>query len=551
MFLKRYKSLYKFKPYFLKYKNTTILLVISMFIASSFGMVLAYLLSEQLVAISNIHINNIVKFTVLILAGISIHHIAWFFWGKLSSIIGNKVAKDIRHDAMRAVLNTKYQHIKDKNSGFYLERLNDDIYSVSFFMQEIAGSIVDILTNVSFLVVICFLNWQCGLIFAIGLVGLYLIDLLKIKIELKYTKQQKILKEQINSNVTEAFKGIKEIKGLGIKSEILKSNDNLNDNLSKLNIKMTNYTTLLQRLSTFSQWLIDAILVFVCAFWLFPTNQITVVVLLIIFNYKSLMYDTITLFSKIKEQYVQGEFKAERILNILNEEKEAFGTNEISKNDNALAVKNLSYNYNNRQILKDISFCLKKNTATVLIGASGSGKTTLFNLITKLYDVESNKIFINGQDINTINEKSFRTDVSIVTQEPFLLNDSIINNLKIVKPNATIKEIQNACKIANLHDEIVKMENGYDTIILENGTNFSGGQKQRLSIARNILKNTPIILFDEPTSALDNNNQTKIFNLINQLKTHKTIFVISHNLNNLSAFDNIFELKNKQINILK
>lgn len=551
MFLKRYKNLYKFKPYFAKYKGLIAILVICMVIASSMGMVLAYLMSEQLSAISNIEISNMIKFTILIVAAVFIHHLTWFYWDKISAIIGNKIARDIRKDILENTLSTKYQVVKEKSTGFYLERLNDDTNEVSFFVQNVAGTLVDVFTNVCFLIIIFFLNWQCGLLFTCGLVVLYLFDLWKIKCTLKHTKKIKVLSEQMDSKMNEVVRGIKDIKGLGIKEEAIKQNTKINEEFSKQNTKMKCDVTLLERARTFTQWLIDALLVLVCAFWLFPTGQITVVVILIIFNYKSLMYDTIGFFSQIKGYYVQGDFKASRILEIINDDnKEIFGDEPLS-NNNSIEVKNLSFAYQNKKVLENISFSLVPNTASVLVGASGSGKSTLFSLLTKLNDVEDKKIFIGNKDINKIDEQNLKENVSIVNQEPFVFNASIMDNLKIVRPNATDREIFDACKKANIHNEITEMEDGYNTILTENGNNLSGGQKQRLSIARAILKNTKIILFDEPTSALDKENQTLFLQTIQELKTAKTIFVIAHKLNDLSMFDQVLELKNGQINIIK
>lgn len=162
-------------------------------------------------------------------------------------------------------------------------------------------------------------------------------------------------------------------------------------------------------------------------------------------------------------------------------------------------------------------------------------------------NVENDKVFIGERDINELSKKYFAKNLCIVNQDPFLLNDSIINNLKLVNENASLNDIYNACKKANIHNEILKMKDGYNTVILENGNNLSGGQKQRLSIARAILKDSKIILFDEPTSALDKENQRIFFETIEGLKSTKTILIIAHKFEDLKAIDNMFEVKNGHI----
>lgn len=152
-------------------------------------------------------------------------------------------------------------------------------------------------------------------------------------------------------------------------------------------------------------------------------------------------------------------------------------------------------------------------------------------------------IFLNGTDINAVTESSLTRHISVVNQEPFVFHDTIRNNLRIVKPDATDEEIRSASRQAGIYEEIVEMKEGFDTVLAENGSNLSGGQKQRLSIARAILKDTPIILFDEPTSALDRENQALFMDTIRELKRRKTLLVITHKLDDLSLFDTVLEMK--------
>ncbi len=552
MFLKRYKHLREFKPYFKKYNKLILVLFCVMIVASSMGMLLAYLMSEQLVGITNQLINVIVKFTILIVAGVLIHHICWFLWSKLAAVLNNRVSNDIKKDIISGILSSKYINIKNKNTGYFIERLNDDTEGVSSFYGNVAGTLVDVITNVSFLIAIYFLNWQCGLFFTIGIIFLFLIDSIKIKKDLKHLEIIKSLSEDSNSKLNESIRGIKDIKGFGIKQEVLNKNLTVNSQLAKQNIKRTNDFELLSKLRSFLQWLIDAVLVLMCAFWLFPTGQIEIVVLLIILNYKSLMYDTIDFFSRMKSYYEQGDYKAKRILEIIKpDEYEKFGNDAVNLQSCGVKVNNLSFAYNKNLILNNILFNIKENTATVFVGSSGSGKTTLFGLLTKLLDTPNNKVYFGDYDINNLSEESLKNTISIVNQDAFIFNDTVLNNIKIVKPTSTYEEIVSACKKANLHTEIMGFENEYNTVLTENGANLSGGQKQRIEIARVILKNTPIILFDEPTSALDKDNQSMFFNVIKELKTTKTILVIAHKLNNYNDFDNVFTLKNGNITVEK
>lgn len=549
MFLKRFKNLCAFKPYYKKHTKLIIALLCVMFIASGVGVFMSYLLSEQLLGITSGIAEIAIKFTIFILAAVTIHHINWFLWSKFAFTLSKRVSKDIKKDIVSNLLNKKYSAIKEKSSGYYLERLNDDVEEISTFLGNVAGTLVDVFTNFAFLIIIYILSWQCGLFFTIGVALLFVIESIKVNIDLKNLELVKKATEKANSEFNEIIHGIKDIKGFGIKAEINTKIFNSNSDLIEKVYKKNTKFEFISRIATFTQWIIDSILVFMCMLWLLPTGQIEIVTLLLIFNYKSLMYDTVGFFSKLKGYYVNGDYYAGRVLEITNNpNKEEFGQANTAITKGKITIKNLSFAYEDKKILDNVNLEIHPNTLNVLIGSSGSGKTTLFLLLSKLYDVNTGKILFDDTDINDFSEKAFRNNVCIVNQEPFIFSDTIFNNIKIVKPNASDREIENACKLANIHSEILGLENGYNTILTENGTNLSGGQKQRIEIARAILKNSKIILLDEPTSALDSENQTKLFKTLCQLKQSKTIFVIAHKLNNYECFDNVYQLTNGKIN---
>ena len=549
MFLKRFKNLQMFKSYYQKHKVLIGALLCVMFIASATGVFMSYLLSEQLIGITNEVAETAVKFTIYILVAVTIHHINWFLWSKFAYRLSQKVSLDIRKVLVSNLANTKYSAIKKKTSGYYLERLNDDVNEISTFLGNVAGTLVDVVTNFGFLVIIYFLSWQCGLFFTTGVILLFVIESVKVNIDLKNLERVKKATEKANSEFNEVVYGMKDIKGFGIKKEVNAKLGAANKDLLEKVYKKNTKFELLSRIATYLQWIIDSVLVFMCMLWLLPSGQIEVVTLLLIFNYKSLMYDTVGFFSKLKGYYVNGDYYAARVLEIVRtEDIERFGQVNKPIKQGKILIKNLSFAYDEKKILDNINMEITENSLNVLIGSSGSGKSTLFLVLSKLYDVKNGIIFYDGTDINDFDEKSLRENVCIVNQEPFLFNDTILNNIKIVRPNATQKEVESACKMANIHNEILEMKNGYDTILTENGSNLSGGQKQRIEIARAILKDSKIILFDEPTSALDLENQKLLFKTLASLKQNKTIFVIAHKLSSYDMFDNVFELKNGKIN---
>ena len=182
-----------------------------------------------------------------------------------------------------------------------------------------------------------------------------------------------------------------------------------------------------------------------------------------------------------------------------------------------------------------------------IVGKSGEGKSTILKLINKSYSTNDGEILIDNYNINTLSEETIKNNISIFSQSPYIFNLSIKENIKLANPQATDKEIEEVCKEAQLHDVIIEMQDGYDTIVGENGVILSGGQKQRLAIARALIKKSKIILFDEATSSLDNNNQEKIKNIIKSLSKDHTVIIVAHRLSTIIDSDCIFVLDNHGI----
>jgi len=227
--------------------------------------------------------------------------------------------------------------------------------------------------------------------------------------------------------------------------------------------------------------------------------------------------------------------------------KEKFGSKKIEQINGKIECRNLSFKYSKKDILKDISFKLEPNDTVGIVGSSGSGKTTLLNLLVKSYYVNDNQIFIDDIDINDLTRDSIRDNISIITQNPYIFNLTIEENLKLVGDNVKKKDIIEACKIAQIHDYIESLPNKYNTLLGEGGINLSGGQRQRLAIARALIKKSKIILFDEATSALDNITQNELRKAINNITKDYTIIIVAHRLSTIKDCNKIFVMENGRI----
>lgn len=232
-----------------------------------------------------------------------------------------------------------------------------------------------------------------------------------------------------------------------------------------------------------------------------------------------------------------------RILSLMNEKEQQTvpidDKTTTQQTDNIIEFRNVSFAYTDKMVLKDVNICIKPNTLTALVGKSGSGKSTIIKLITRFYDVQKGKILFNNVPINSITEEDLLKHISVVFQDVYLFKDTVKNNLLLGKQNASNEEIIRAAKLANAHDFIMQLPNGYDTLIGEGGNTLSGGEKQRISIARAMLKDADIILLDEATASLDAENEVEVQRAINNLIKNKTVIVIAHRLTTTVNSDNI------------
>ena len=238
--------------------------------------------------------------------------------------------------------------------------------------------------------------------------------------------------------------------------------------------------------------------------------------------------------------------KIERLKEIQNQELQEGEDYNLKKFD--IDLKDVEFSYNkDAKVLNGINFKAKQGEVTALVGASGCGKTTILKLISRLYDYDDGQILIDGKDIKEISTESLFDKVSIVFQDVVLFNQSVMENIRIGKQNASDEEVKRAAKLANCTDFIEKMDKGFDTVIGENGAELSGGERQRLSIARAFLKDAPILILDEITASLDVDNEKKIQESLNNLIKDKTVVIISHRMKSIENADKIVVLENGRV----
>jgi ATP-binding cassette, subfamily B, bacterial MsbA len=263
-----------------------------------------------------------------------------------------------------------------------------------------------------------------------------------------------------------------------------------------------------------------------------------------------LLYEPVKRLTNVNNSINQGIAGAERVFSIIDrvpDIQDKPGTAALPPVSRSIDFENVNFSYEATPVLKNINLSIKAGEVVAFVGMSGGGKTSLVNLIPRFYDVTSGRITIDGHDIRDVSLKSLRSQIAIVTQQTILFNDAVRNNIAYGDIQRTEEEIISASKAANAHDFIMKLPNGYDSNIGELGTKLSGGEKQRISIARALLKNAPILILDEATSSLDTEAEIEVQEALDNLMKGRTTLVIAHRLSTIRNADRIIALVNGEI----
>lgn len=340
---------------------------------------------------------------------------------------------------------------------------------------------------------------------------------------------------------TENVTGIREIKALGIKKRMEKIMFYKIDSLFNKTKRIKKYEVAYYNINNFIYFLLQFIILASCGYFVVQ-GKIAYSIFIVIESYIWRIDDVVESLSDFGVNYNKIKVSLTRIDEIINNKlysDEKFGKKKLDNIKGIIEFKNVSFRYNDEEdnVLRNLNLRINPNKKIAIVGKSGNGKSTLFNLLLRYFDSSEGIISIDGVNIKNLTEESLRNNISIIRQAPFLFNMSIVDNLRLVKEDASLDEIKDVCRRAYIDEYIEGLPNGYDTIIGEGGINLSGGQKQRLAIARTLLINTKIILFDEATSALDNKSQEYIKRTIDDLVKDHTVIIVAHRLSTISDAD--------------
>ena len=542
-----------FKNYIRKYLKLIFLsLILSIIVASSTS-VTAWLLDP---AIKKIFIDKDKTLAYLIPLAIIIAFSAKglsLYFARINVIkVGASISGKLQEEIAQNILTSDLTTLENRHSGKYISNIMYDCGAVSNLVSTgVLNIMKDSFSLIALVGLMFYQNWKLAS-FAILMMPLAIVFAKSLgkrigKAQGEASSKSGVLIEYL----TEIFKAAKIIRIYQKEDdELLNSKKAINDVVKK-NIKIAS-------IMIRSTPVMEALTGFMIAGFIFYSGKLISAGELEINNFFSflaammLAYQPIRSLATINMTIFQGSTAAKRIFEVIDKEiliKNNEELPELEITNCKINFENVQFNYLNtkQKAIKNINLEIKGGTIAAFVGHSGAGKSTIMNLIPRFYDPQDGRILIDNQDIKKVSLNSLRKNLSLVSQDIILFNDTINTNIRFAKEDASLEEIVEACKFAAADEFINKLENKYDAYIGENGVKLSGGQKQRLSIARAILKKSPIILLDEATSSLDAGSEEIVQNAILNLIKNKTTLVIAHRLSTIHKADIIFVLKNGNI----
>ena len=460
--------------------------------------------------------------------------------------VAEEVKKKLQTDMLSSFIKADTEYVENKHTGKYISNLNYDVTHITGLLSNsLLNFFKDGLTLIGLITVMFVQNWQLSLI-AIIMIPFASIVAKKLgKRVLKVTTEAQEKSGDLNKYLIDIFKNHKLIKIFQRENFEKERSEKFVNDLKEKSIKIQSVYIRSTPIMEILTGMVIAILIFYSG-KLIMNGQLEINNFFSFLAAMMLAYQPIKSLATLNVGIGQGLSGAKRILPIIDIVN-SIGSNEnkpdLDLDNGSIIFKNINFNYSTSSIndvLKNINIEIQGKKNYALVGPSGSGKSTLLSLIPRIYDADLGDIQIDGQSIYNINLLSLRKNISIVDQNTTLFDDTIINNIKYAKPDASDDEVYNAAEQANCLDFINNLENKFQTIIGENGVRLSGGEKQRLSIARAFLKNSKIILLDEATSSLDSATEDKIQKALSTLTENKTSIIIAHRLSTVLNANKIF-----------
>jgi len=463
------------------------------------------------------------------------HYIAF----KLLALLRDKVFSSLRRLA--------FVKLQDKQAGQLVSLVTNDIELLEvFYAHTIAPIMIAFFTSAILLLVFGHLSgWFVLVALAAYLTVGVILPIITTKLAREDGRRYRELVGEMNDFFLDSVRGMKEIQLFGYAKQRL---DEIQQRSQKIDTAFERIKDQEAKVRVYTEVAVSAfnIIMLFTGLILFSLDKIDFSTFLIGVILLMSSYGPVIALSNLSSNLLQTLASGERVLSLLAEEPElkdvesAVDLKDVSRID----VESVNFAYGEEQILSDVSLSVKKGEILGIHGRSGSGKSTLLKLLMRFYDPKSGSIKINGETLPNINTRSLRNNMAYITQQTYIFNETIEENIRLARRNATLEEIMEAAKKASIHDFILSLPEGYQTKMTELGGNLSDGEKQRIGIARAFLHNAPIILLDEPTSNLDSLNEAMILKSLLNVKAEKLIILVSHRQSTMAICDQVIGIEN-------
>lgn len=545
-----WKYVKKCYPYFKREKKALIILIIISLIISIFNSFGPALMAKVLDYATSSRLDEALKYLLFVVGLVLVID----FFDKIVFIrnytkIQESITNNIKKDVISSYFEIDNKELLKTSSGIFLTRITSDPDNIIDAFDAVRGNFTKILSNIFVFIYIFHINFVLGTITVIGTISVYLVEKSAMDKWNAYRKRRNKLRDRNTTIINEGLKGTHDIKLLNIvehfKNKVSGNLDELcNDTVGSIKVD-SGYVFL----RTIVVYAFTAVLI-VLSIYFVKFDVIKVSSLIAIFMYKDRLFTSILYLAWTERQLKEFALSAERIFEVIDHSKfklEHYGNKRVNELSGKIEFKNVYFKYEKDSVLKGVSFNIEPKDTVAIVGKSGSGKTTIVNLISKIYEVDKGSILLDGNNINDLDKYSIRNNISVISQKPYLFNMTIKENLLLVSPNASQKQIENVCKICELHDYIMNLPKKYNTLVGEGGVTLSGGECQRVAIARALLMKTNIILFDEATSALDNETQENIQKAINNISSEYTMIIIAHRLSTIKNCNKIIVIDDGKV----
>ena len=468
----------------------------------------------------------------------------------IMSFIGLKIITNLRNRLYQQIQKQSLSFFTSHPTGILMSRITNDVSSIQSASSEAITSLIkDTVSLFSLVCVIFYTDWKLAFVALIVFpVTIYPIAKFGKRMR-KVTTSSQITMGTLTSLLQETISGTRIVKAFCMEKYENERFAAENQTLLKYNMKAVSVSAISSPLMDFLAGIGIGGIIFYGGYNVIQGTS-TPGTFVSFLAAALMLYEPVKRLTNVNNTIQQGIAGADRVFSIIDrvpdieDKPDAVELPSITRN---IDIENVTFRYEEKPVLKNINLSIKSGEVIAFVGMSGGGKTSLVNLIPRFYDVSEGRVLIDDRDIRDVTLQSLRSQIAIVTQQTILFNDTVRNNIAYGDIDRTEDEILNAAKAANAHDFIMKLPKGYDSNIGELGTKLSGGEKQRISIARALLKNAPILILDEATSSLDTEAEIEVQDALNNLMRGRTTLVIAHRLSTIRNADRIIALVNGQI----